>query len=471
MKFSLLLLFLALLAAFSYFTGRQKVYAIYRQKRQKQKQDAIAKAKFTLPKYFGYVAALWSLVPALLVLVVIEVVDEPIIQSQLTTYMQQAHIPIEKNFDLYLNEIKTMQATENISQHLSTADTAKIKVFEKYQKLNSIASMAKSVVVLSLAILMTILGLKRLNTTMPARQYFEKAIEILLLMAASIAILTTVGIVLSVLFESVRFFGEIPVADFMFGSKWSPQTAIRADQVGSSAAFGAVPLFIGTMLISFVALMVAVPLGLMSAIFLSEYASSNFRSFAKPVLEILAGIPTVVYGFFAALTVAPFIRQVGESMGLSVASESALAAGLVMGIMIIPFVSSLADDVISAVPQSLREGSLGLGATKSETILKVLIPAALPGIVGGVLLAASRAIGETMIVVMAAGLAANLTLNPLNAVTTVTVQIVTLLTGDQEFDSAKTLAAFALGLMLFLTTLVLNVIALHVVRKYREQYD
>lgn len=257
----------------------------------------------------------------------------------------------------------------------------------------------------------------------------------------------------------------------MFGTEWSPQTAIRADQVGSSAAFGAVPLFIGTMLISFIALLVSVPLGLMSAIYLSEYASRSIRSIAKPVLEILAGIPTVVYGFFAALTVAPFIRGLGESIGLSVASESALAAGLVMGIMIIPFVSSLSDDVLSAVPQNLREGSLGLGATRSETIIKVLIPAALPGIVGGVLLAASRAIGETMIVVMAAGLAANLTVNPLEAVTTVTVQIVTLLTGDQEFDSAKTLAAFALGLMLFVTTLVLNVIALHVVRKYREQYE
>lgn len=247
--------------------------------------------------------------------------------------------------------------------------------------------------------------------------------------------------------------------------------AIRADQVGSSGAFGAVPLFVGTLLISFVALVVAVPLGLMSAIYLAEYASNRVRSVVKPLLEILAGIPTVVYGFFAALTVAPAIRGIGESIGLSVASESALAAGLVMGIMIIPFVSSLSDDVITAVPQSMRDGSYGLGATRSETIRKVVLPAALPGIVGSILLAASRAIGETMIVVMAAGLAANLTVNPLEAVTTVTVQIVTLLTGDQEFDSAKTLAAFALGLMLFVVTLLLNVIALHVVRRYREQYE
>jgi len=280
-----------------------------------------------------------------------------------------------------------------------------------------------------------------------------------------------VGIVFSVIFESVLFFKSVSITEFLFGTKWSPQTSIRADQAGSSGAFGAVPLFVGTLLISLIALIIAVPLGLMSAIYLSEYASSRFRSFAKPTLEILAGIPTVVYGFFAALTVAPFIRNLGESLGLTVASESALAAGLVMGIMIIPFVSSLSDDVINAVPQSLRDGSFGMGATKSETIKQVVIPAALPGIIGGVLLAASRAIGETMIVVMAAGLSANLTFNPLEAVTTVTVQIVTLLTGDQEFDSPKTLAAFALGLGLFLITLLLNVIALHVIRKYREQYD
>jgi len=241
--------------------------------------------------------------------------------------------------------------------------------------------------------------------------------------------------------------------------------------VGSSGSFGAIPLFAGTMLISFIALCVAVPIGLLAAIYLSEYAGPRVRTVAKPLLEILAGVPTVVYGFFAALVVAPFIRDFGSSLGLSVASESALAAGFVMGIMIIPFVSSLSDDVINAVPQSLRDGALALGATHAETIRKVIFPAALPGIVGGILLAASRAIGETMIVVMAAGLAANLTANPLEAVTTVTVQIVTLLTGDQEFDSPKTLAAFALGLMLFVVTLILNVIALHVVRKYREQYD
>ena len=247
--------------------------------------------------------------------------------------------------------------------------------------------------------------------------------------------------------------------------------SIRAGQVGSSGAFGAIPLFAGTLLISFIAMLVAVPIGLMSAIYLSEYAGRRLRAMAKPALEVLAGIPTVVYGFFAALTVAPFIRNSGSLLGLSVSSESALAAGLVMGVMIIPFVSSLSDDVINAVPQSLRDASYGVGATRSETIWQVIFPAALPGIVGGVLLAASRAIGETMIVVMAAGLSANLTANPLESVTTVTVQIVTLLVGDQEFDSPKTLAAFALGLALFVITLILNIIALHVVRKYREQYE
>ena len=246
---------------------------------------------------------------------------------------------------------------------------------------------------------------------------------------------------------------------------------MRSDQVAGSGAFGAVPLFAGTLLITFIAMIISVPVGMMTAIYLSQYASQRVRSFAKPMLEILAGVPTVVYGFFAALTVAPFIRDVGESIGLSVASESALAAGIVMGVMIIPFVSSLSDDAINSVPTSLKEGSLGMGATPSETIKLVLLPAAIPGIVGAILLAVSRAIGETMIVVMAAGMAANLTANPLDSVTTVTVQIVTLLTGDQEFDSPKTLAAFALGLMLFVTTLALNIVALKVVRKYREQYD
>ncbi|NND89585.1 MAG: phosphate ABC transporter permease subunit PstC, partial [Granulosicoccus sp.] len=334
-----------------------------------------------------------------------------------------------------------------------------------------ISSMALAALALALAVAGASLALRKIKPETRARHMVESVAKFFLISCASLAILTTLGIVLSVLFESIRFFQQVSIIEFITGTKWSPQTAIRADQVGSSGSFGAVPLFLGTLLISFIAMIVAVPFGLMSAIYLAEYASRPVRNVAKPLLEILAGIPTVVYGFFAALTVAPALRSLGATLGLSVSSESALAAGAVMGIMIIPFVSSLSDDVITAVPQSMRDGSYGLGATKSETIRKVVIPAALPGIVGGVLLAVSRAIGETMIVVMAAGLAANMTANPLEAVTTVTVQIVTLLTGDQEFDSAKTLAAFALGLMLFVVTLCLNVIALHVVRKYREQYE
>ncbi len=311
-----------------------------------------------------------------------------------------------------------------------------------------------------------------LDFTRPTRTaWIDRLIISMLWSAAALAILVTIGIVFSLLFETIRFFEKVPMGEFLFGTNWSPQTAIRADQVGAEGSFGAIPLINGTLLISFIAMIVATPLGLASAIYLSEYASKRARDWIKPTLEILAGIPTVVYGFFAALTVAPFIRMTGGQFGLEIASESALAAGLVMGIMIVPLISSLSDDVINAVPQSLRDASLGLGATHSETVRRVILPAALPGISGALLLATSRAIGETMIVVMAAGLAAKLTLNPLEAVTTITAQIVALLTGDQEFDSAKTLSAFALGLLLFILTLCLNITAQWVVRKYREQYD
>lgn len=340
-----------------------------------------------------------------------------------------------------------------------------------YRRLDGIGTIAFVVAALALAGAGTAIGIGRIEPRFRARNRVEQWVSYALLLTAAISILTTAGIVFSVLFESIRFFERVPVTNFLFGLEWSPQTAIRADQVGASGSFGAVPLFAGTLLITAIALLVAGPIGLTSAVYLSEYASPRFRAIAKPIMEILAGVPTVVYGFFAALTVAPFIRSLGQSIGLDVASESALAAGSVMGIMIIPFVSSLSDDAITAVPRALREASLGLGATRAETISRVIVPAALPGIIAGFLLAISRAIGETMIVVMAAGLAANLTANPLEAVTTVTVQIVTLLVGDQEFDSAKTLSAFALGLVLFLSTLLLNIIALHVMRTYREKYD
>ena len=335
----------------------------------------------------------------------------------------------------------------------------------------SLSSNVQMVMLLVAASAAGVLALKTISRSFNARVWVEFYIRSLLFVCAAIAVFTTFAIVFSVLFESIQFFKKVPLTDFLFGLQWSPQIALREDQAGATGLFGVIPLLGGTLLITLIAMSIAIPVGLMSAIFLAEYASKRIRDTMKPVLEILAGIPTVVYGFFAALTVAPLVRSVGESFGLSVSSESALAAGLVMGVMIIPFVSSLSDDVIRAVPQSLRDGALGLGSTKSEMIKQVVLPAALPGVVAGILLAVSRAIGETMIVVMAAGMSAKLTANPFEAVTTVTVQIVTLLTGDQEFNSAKTLAAFALGLVLFVITLCLNVIALFVVNKYREQYD
>lgn len=306
-------------------------------------------------------------------------------------------------------------------------------------------------------------GYTRISAQYPARTYVERFVMGILLVASLLAILTTAGIIASLLYETGVFFSKVSPAEFLFGLHWSP----------ANGSFGAVPLFWGTIFIgAIIAMIVAIPLGLMSAIYLTQYASASLRRVMKPMLEILAGIPTVVYGYFAALTVAPMIRDFAAVIGMANPStESALAAGLVMGIMIIPFVSSMADDSIAAVPQAMRDGSLAMGATTSETIRKVLIPAALPGIVAGVMLAISRAIGETMIVVMAAGAAANLSANPFDSMTTVTFQIVQLLTGDQEFDSPKTLSAFALGLVLFVVTLALNIIALRVVKRFREAYE
>jgi phosphate transport system permease protein len=294
---------------------------------------------------------------------------------------------------------------------------------------------------------------------------------ILLGLCAAVAILTTLGIIFSLVFEAVRFFARVPPGEFFFGMHWSPQTPIRAEQVGAPGAFGVVPLLTGTLLITAIAMAFAIPIGLLAAIFMAEFASSRVRAIAKPTLEILAGIPTVVSGFFAALTIAPFVADLGQRLGLAVSAQSALAAGSVMGVMIVPLVSSLSDDAIHAVPLRLRDGGLALGATDAATMRHVVVPAALTGIVGAILLAVSYAIGETMIVLMAAGLYANLTANPLEAVTTITVQIATLLTGGQEFDSAKTLSAFALGLFLFVLTLCMNVVAILMTKRYREQYD
>jgi phosphate transport system permease protein len=423
----------------------------------------------SLPGYYGYFTAIWCLLPALLLMLLWVMFEGRVIVALVVSGLPDALQSLsEGQLNLLVNNVQNLARGDAIS---GDADAALIAASERFSELHVASRRLLALLAFGLAALGGVFAWSRIHPDLRARNRVEAVVRWLLIAASSIAIFTTLGIVLSVLFESIRFFQKVPMSEFLFGLNWSPQMAIRADQVGSSGSFGAVPLFTGTLLITSIAMFVAVPIGLMTAIYLAEYSSSRIRSIAKPLLEILAGIPTVVYGFFAALTVAPWIRNAGESAGIAVASESALAAGLVMGIMIIPLVSSLADDAINAVPQAMRDGALALGSTRSETMTKVILPAALPGIVGGILLAVSRAIGETMIVVMAAGLAANLTANPFEAVTTVTVQIVTLLVGDQEFDSAKTLAAFALGLMLFVVTLILNVIGLHVVRKYREQYD
>ena len=462
METTTVFLVLVVLTVISFFMGRRRSHAV-------ASTQGGARALHSLPQHYGYMAALWALLPALLVLVLWLVFESSILNrlvvAALPLSVQQ--LP-ESQQGRYFNQIVSYAHGSIDSAQL---DQAQVEAADHYRALAASSGRFKALFVFLVAVIGASLAVMRVRPALRARNHVENILKWILFSCSFLAVLTTLGIVLSVLFEAIRFFHAIPILDFLFGLEWSPQMAIRADQVAASGSFGFVPLLVGTLLISAVAMVIAVPVGLMSAIYLSEYASRRFRAITKPVLEILAGVPTVVYGFFAALTVAPFIRNLGETLGLHVASESALAAGLVMGIMIIPFVMSLSDDIINAVPDTMREASLGMGATMNETIRKVLLPAALPGIVGGILLAVSRAIGETMIVVMAAGLSAKLTINPLEAVTTITVQIVTLLVGDQEFDNPKTLAAFALGLVLFFVTLLLNVIALYVVRKYREQYE
>lgn len=427
----------------------------------------------SLPIYHGLYAAVLVLVPMLLVFIV----GVPLV-GWLANAAALPHFPP----DVAADELRRGAALREVlnvvsGQHSGAVSPALKDAADSYAATLGWGNRIVFAGGIGLGLAALLAGLGRISPTFRARHSFERFVIVVLVLCATVAILTTVGIVFSVLFETYRFFfdpalkGRPTVLDFLFGTEWNPQAALRADQGDIKTAFGFIPLLTGTLLITFIAICVAGPLGLFSAIYLAEYATPRIRAVAKPILEILAGIPTVVLGFFAALTVAPHIRGWGESFGLEVASESALAAGLVMGMMIIPFISSLSDDVINAVPQSLRDGAYALGATKSETIQKVVLPAALPGIVSAFMLAISRAIGETMIVVMAAGLAANLTFNPLEAVTTITVQIKTILVGDQEFDSAKTLAAFALGFVLFFVTLTLNIIALQVVRRYREQYD
>jgi phosphate transport system permease protein len=425
----------------------------------------------SLPHYYGLFAGLLSALPALVLLTILGIGDG-IIFDQLALEFVPDDVKASESYKevIVLAQIYNVVNGINFGEQPDWVHAAA----EAWNGWEATSTTLKTVTVLALSLIGGMLAYRMVNADFRSRNAVERIVMAILAASSAIAILTTVGIVFSVIFESMRFFALVPVSEFLFGLTWNPQFE-GAERAGSGqmglATYGSVPLFVGTLLISLVALSVSVPVGLFSAIYLSEYATPRVRSVVKPLMELLAGVPTVVYGFFAALTVAPFIRASGMSLGLDVASESALAAGLVMGIMIIPFVSSLSDDVINAVPQALRDAAYGLGSTRSETVRQVVLPAALPGIVAAVLLAVSRAVGETMIVVMAAGLAANLSLNPLDAVTTVTSQIVTILVGDQEFESAKTLSAFALALTLIVITLGLNFIALQIVKKYREQYE
>ena len=425
----------------------------------------------SLIHYYGLFVLLYSLLPSIFVYIIILIGDDILFSYLINDYIPESI----KNSSDY-NKVIVMTQIQNILDGIYFGEQPDWVKFaaEKIQHWSNLSLFVNYSLTISISILGGFLGFRKINPDLRSRNSVETIIIYVLGFSSLLAILTTVGIVFSVIFESLRFFAIIPASEFLFGLTWNPQFE-GAERAGSGqeglASYGSVPLFVGTFLISFVALCIAVPVGLYSAIYLSEYASKKERSIFKPLLEILAGIPTVVYGFFAALTVAPMLRSGGTLIGLDVASESALAAGFVMGIMIIPFVSSLSDDVINAVPQSIRDAGYALGSTKNEVVLQVILPAALPGIIGSIILAVSRAIGETMIVVMAAGLAANLSFNPLDAVTTVTAQIVTILVGDQEFESAKTLSAFALALTLIVITLILNFYALHIVKKYREQYE
>jgi len=444
----------------SYFFGRSEA-------RKLVTQNIKLKA---LPAYYGYYLSLWCGLPALIIFGCWSLFEPTIIKVLILN-----NFPQIESKDLFYE-----QTLSFFNGNFSGEITNEIKAASiKYSSINIIAQNSKIVIIAAALISSLTFAYRKIQNNNKARDDVEIILKVLLFTSSLVAILTTVGIIVSLLFESLKFFSTINIFEFIFGTSWSPQRAFVRDASAITPeellelqdAFGSVPLFAGTAFIALIAMCVAVPIGLFSGIYLAEYASTKVRKYSKPIIEILAGIPTVVYGFFAALTVGPFFRTLGESLGLTVSSESALAAGLIMGVMIIPYISSLSDDVINSVPQSLREGSYAIGATKSETIKKVVIPAALPGIIGSILLAVSRAIGETMIVVMAAGLAANLTINPLESTTTITTQIVMILVGDQEFDSPKTQAAFALGLTLFIATLILNYIALRVVKKYREKYD
>ena len=429
----------------------------------------------SLNQYYGFYVSLWVLVPAILLALIWMFAADPMLTSAAKARMVVAYPNLPDSF----LDLKMAQLVNIAAGYIEAPDAVMASQAELLRAAQASADRARSLTLVAVMCIGFFYAFRRVSPELRARVLCEAFLRRLFFLSAVVAILTTIGIVASLLFEAVRFFREISLFDFFFGTHWSPMTALRpgdaaaADEfvAGSSGSFGMVPVMAGTLLVAVIAMAVAVPIGLFSAIYTSEFASRRVRNIVKPTLEVLAGVPTVVYGFFAALTAAPFFRDLGLFVGLDVSSQSALAAGGVMGIMIIPFISSLSDDVITAVPQSLRDGAYGLGSTRGETIIRVVLPAAFPGLVGAFLLAISRAIGETMIVVMAAGVAANMTINPLESVTTVTVQIVMLLTGDNEFDSVKTLSAFALGMTLFVITLLLNVAALTASRRLGQRYE
>ena len=440
---------------------------IFGKSRIKKNSIAVNIKSVSLPTYYAQYMLFWCLLPALIVYFGWIIFEDQIIQNLVLANFDFDLNPA-LNAGLLIAEIKNVAANINFAEGKSLEI---INAAEHYSSIKQTSTVAFYVSILIFMILGVMVASRKLHPNFRAQKYIEKYIKYFLIFCSSVAVLTTVGIVFSLLFESLRFFSDVSVFEFLFGTKWYPYIPIREGQSGSQGSFGAIPIFAGTFLIMIVAMCVALPIGLFTAIYLAEYASPKIRRIVKPLLEILAGVPTIVYGFFAFVSVAPFVKTFGQSIGIDASPTSALAAGLVMGIMIIPFISSLSDDVINSVPQSLREGSLGIGANKAETIKRVILPAALPGIVGAFLLGVSRAIGETMIVVVAAGTAPNLTANPFENVTTVTVQIVIALIGDQEFDDPRTLSAFALGLVLFVITLILNIFALRIVKKYRELYE
>lgn len=422
----------------------------------------------SVPGYYGLYVLLWSALPSILFFILWQTGSHHILLQWINSAIPVETLSNPEKISFIISDIKTLADGGEIAH---TPDPWMVEAAQKLSYYQKMAAIGLVTGLIACAAAFGWVGYNKIRADLSARSVSDKIIVFLLWLTATLAVFVTLGIVLSLAFEAFQFFKRIPLHEFLFGTHWSPQVSIRSGQVGSSGGYGAIPVFTGTLLITALALLVAVPLGLLSAIYLSEYAKPETRAIVKPVLELLAGIPTVVYGFFAALLIGPALNMLGEKIGLNIEVESALAAGLTMGIMLIPFISSLSDDVLHAVPTSLHDGSLALGATPAETIKHVVIPAALPGIVGACLLALSRAIGETMIVVMAAGMAANLTFNPLESVTTVTVQIVSLLVGDQEFASTTTLAAFAMGLVLFVVTLILNFVAIYIVRTYREQYE